>query len=108
MGQVKIVQGHGADGVVIGNLGFHLNFLAILTDLCGGLRPIPGLRGHVLCENVLLVEQHLKIRLHLVDGPSTAVESSEHGDQDIGIMLDVLQIEVVFVIVVGAFIVVQV
>ena len=46
----------------------------------------------------------MQIALHLVDGPRAAAQSGENGDQHIGVMLDAVQIVVVFVIVMGAFV----
>ena len=56
----------------------------------------------------MLVEQHLKVALHLVYGEGPLMERRQDGQQHIGIVLDLVQIVVILVIVVGLLIGVQI
>ena len=91
MGEVEVLQGHGAD-------------LIRLRVFCVW---IPGFRDDGLPEDILPVKEHLKRTLHLIQGPGALVIGGEQGNQDIGIMLDFIQIIPVLIIIVGAFVVIQ-
>ena len=54
------------------------------------------------------VKQHLKVALHLVYGEGPLMERRQDGQQHIGIVLDLVQIVVILVIVVGLLIGVQI
>ena len=56
----------------------------------------------------MLVKEGLKVSLYLVDGEHPIMESRQNGDQHIGVMLDLVQVEVILVIVVGGLIGVQI
>ena len=75
---------------------------------CVGLRAVSGFDNDLFGEDVLLFKQHLERTLHLVQRELSLMESRENGDQHIGVMLNIIQIEVIFVIVMSAFIVIQI
>ena len=104
MGEVEILQRDGADVPGVGNLYLVLVALAVRPRF----RPIPCFGGHGLGEDVLLFKQHLQIPLHLVQGEHPLMEGGQNGQQHIGVMLDLIQLKVVLVIVVGALVAVQV
>ena len=54
------------------------------------------------------IKQHLKVALHLVYGEGPLMERRQDGQQHIGIVLDLVQIVVILVIVVGLLIGVQI
>ena len=47
----------------------------------------------------------MKVALYLVDGEHPFMERRQNGDQHIGVMLDLVQVEVILVIVVGGLVV---
>ena len=104
MGEVEILQRDGADIPGIGNLHLVLIALVVRPRFC----PIPCFGGHGLGENVLLFKQHLQIPLHLVQGKHPFMEGGQDGQQHIGVMLDLVQVKVILVVVVGCLIGVQV
>ena len=113
VGQVEVFQGHIADIVVIGD--FHLVVIFFGRGLPGlrvsnfaGADPVlgavAGLHHHFLGEDVLAVKERLQSALHLGERPLALMERTQEGKQYIGIMLDPVQIKVVLVIIVGAFV----
>ena len=108
MGEVEVLQLHGADIVVV------IDPVAVRMGVAVRVRPgvrldvVPPLHLHRLGEDILLVEQHLKIPLHLVHGEGPLMERRQDGQQHIGIVLDVVQLIVVLVIVMGLLIGIQV
>ena len=66
------------------------------------------IRDSLFGEDVLLFKQHLERTLHLIQRELALVESRKNGDQHIGVMLNIVQIEVVFIIVVSAFVGVEI
>ena len=56
----------------------------------------------------MLVKEGLKVALYLVDGEYPFMECRQNGDQHIGVVLDLVQLEVILVIVVGSLVGVQV
>ena len=46
----------------------------------------------------MLFKEHFKLRLYLVNGEYPFMEGRQNGDQHIGVMLDLVQVEIVFVI----------
>lgn len=82
--------------------------VAVLVRPCVGFCAIPGFHHHILRENVLAVKQHLQRSLYLVYCPLSLMERTQKRKQHIGVMFDFVQIEVVFVIVMGAFIGIQI
>ena len=71
MGQVKILQGHVADVIVIG----HLHVVLIALTVRSGFRPIADLQCHGLGQGVLPVKEHLKLCLYVTDGKFSFMES---------------------------------
>lgn len=104
MAQIEVFKLHGADVIRVWNVHFILVALAVRPRL----RAISGFRGDRLGKDILLVEQHLKIVLYLVNGELTLMERRQDGQQHIGIVLDLVQIKMVLVIVVGLLIGVQI
>ena len=104
MGKVFVFQRHIADIPVIRD--FHLIIVALAV--CAGFRPVAHLHHHILGENVLAVKEHFQGALYLGKRPFPLVEHREDGDEHIGIVFDPVQVKMVFVIVVGAFVGVQV
>ena len=82
--------------------------VAVRVRPCVGFRAIPGFHHYIFRENVLAVKQHLQRSLYFVYCPLPLMERTQKRKQHIGIMFDFVQIEVVFVIVMGAFIGVQI
>ena len=104
MREVEILQGDGADIPSVGNLYLVLVALAVRPRFC----PIPCFGGHGLGEDVLLVKEHFQIPLHLVQGEHPLVKRRQDGQQHIGVMLDLVQVKVIFVVVVGGLVGVQI
>ena len=104
MGEIEVFELHVADVVVIRDaVGFRVR-VAVCVRPCVGLRAVSGFDDDLFGEDVLLFKQHLKRTLHLVQCELALVESRENGDQHIGVMLNIVQIEVVFIVVVSAFV----
>ena len=104
MGKIEVFQRHIADIVVIRNtVGFRMG-IAVCIRPCVGFCPVSGFDNDLFGKDILFIEQHLKCPLYLVQRELALVKSREDGDQNIGIMLDVIQIEVILVIVVSAFV----
>ena len=68
----------------------------------------PGFRFHCLRQRILTVKQGLQRVLYLVNRPRAAVNRRQHGDQHIGVMLNIVKVIGVFVVIMGAFVVVQI
>ena len=108
MGEIEVFELHVADVVVIRNaVGFRVR-VAVCVRPCVGLRAVSGFDDNLFGEDVLLFKQHLERTLHLVQRELALMESRENGDQHIGVMLNIIQIEVIFVIVMSSFIVIQI
>ena len=104
MAQIEVFKLHGANIPCVWD--FYLILIALAV--CSRLGAISGLRGDRLGKDILLVKQHLKIVLYLVNGKLTLMERRQNGQQHIGIVLDLVQIKMVFVIIVGLLIGVQI
>ena len=104
MAQIEVFKLHGADVIHVRNVHFIFVALAVRPRLCA----VACLRGDRLGKDILLVKQHLKIVLYLVNGELTLMERRQNGQQHIGIVLDLVQIKMVLVIVVGLLIGVQI
>ena len=108
MGEVEVFELHVADVVVIRDtIGFRVR-IAVCIRPCVGLRAVSGFDDNLFGEDVLLFKQHLERTLHLIQRELALMESRENGDQHIGVMLNIVQIEVVFIIVVSAFVGVEI
>ena len=108
MGEIEVFELHVADVVVIRDaIGFRVR-VAVCVRPCVGLRAVSGFDDNLFGEDVLLFKQHLERTLHLIQRELALMESREDGDQHIGVMLNIIQIKVILVIVMGAFIVIQI
>ena len=108
MGEIEVFELHVADVVVIRDaVGFRVR-VAVRVRPCVGLRAVSRFDDDLFGEDVLLFEQHLERALHLIQRELALVESRENRDQHIGVMLNIVQIEVVFIIVVSAFVGVEI
>ena len=108
MGEIEVFELHVADVVVIRDaVGFRVR-VAVCVRPCVGFRAVSGFDDNLFGEDVLLFKQHLERTLYLIQRELALMESRENGDQHIGVMLNIIQIEVIFVIVVSAFIVIQI
>ena len=108
MGEIEVFELHVADVVVIRDaIGFRVR-IAVCIRPCVGLRAVSGFDDDLFGEDVLLFKQHLERTLHLVQRELSLMESRENGDQHIGVMLNIVQIEVVFIVVVSAFVGVEI
>ena len=108
MGEIEVFELHVADVVVIRDaVGFRVR-VAVRVRPCVGLRAVSRFDDDLFGEDVLLFKQHLERTLHLIQRELALMESREDGDQHIGVMLNIVQIEVVFIIVVSAFVGVEI
>ena len=125
MRQVVVFQFHGADVIGIGHfililIFFHYGiapnivqigpgFLVLGMSLSNqGFSPVPGFRFHGLRQNVLFRKQHFQVGLHFRSGKDTFMEGGENRDQHIGIVFDGVQIVMVFIVGMSAFVGVQI
>ena len=108
MGEIEVFELHVADVVVIRDaIGFRVR-IAVCIRPCVGLRAVSGFDDNLFGEDVLLFKQHLERTLHLIQRELALMESREDGDQHIGVMLNIVQIEVILVIVMVTFKVIQI
>ena len=108
MGEIEVFELHVADVVVIRDaVGFRVR-VAVCIRPCVGLRAVSGFDDDLFGEDVLLFKQHLERTLHLIQRELALMESRENGDQHIRVMLNIVQIEVVFIVVVSAFVGVEI
>ena len=108
MGEIEVFELHVADVIVIRDaVGFRVR-VAVRVRPCVGFRAVSGFDDNLFGEDVLLLKQHLKRSLHLIQRELTLMESRENGDQHIRVMLNIVQIEVVFIVVVSAFVGVEI
>ena len=116
MTEVEVFQLHGAD--VIGVRHLHLVFvflrdpilqLIVIVGVAAGsdLHAVSGFRLHGLRKDILLFKEHIEDTTDLRDRPLSAHQRGDCGNQDIGIVFDVVQLIVVFVVIVLGFVVVQ-
>ena len=117
MGQIEVFQRHRTDVIIVGNL--HFIFVCLDAGRAGlrvcnrviagaGLRPVAGFNLHILRQRVLAVEDSLKQVAHLINRPFSLPERRQHGNQHIGVMFDLIQVKMVFVVIMGAFVIVQI
>ena len=67
-------------------------------------RAVSGFRGDGFRQDILLFKQHIEYAAYLGKRPLPAHKGGDGGDQHIGVMLDVVQIKMVLIVVVGAFV----
>ena len=108
MGEIEVFELHVADVVVIRDaVGFRVR-IAVCVRPCVGFRAVSGFDDNLFGEDVLLFKQHLERTLHLIQRELALMESRENGDQHIGVMLNIVQIEVILVVAVSAFVGVEI
>ena len=66
------------------------------------------LHGHGLGQDVLLFKEHFKFALHLGQCEHAVMQRGQNRDQHIGVMLDFVQIKMVFIVVVGGLVGVEI
>ena len=112
MGEVEVFQRDRADIPGVGNLHLVLVALniAVFVGVIAGARlgAVSGLRGDGFRKDVLLFKQQLQNAAHFVNRPFAALEGGDHGDEHIGIVFDLVQIKMVLVVVVSAFVAIQI
>ena len=116
MAEIEVFQRHIADVIVIRDL--HLIGVGLYAGFTGfGIghgscaypcfRPVTGFDHEILREDVLLLKQHFHRALHIRKRKLALVQRRENGDENIGIMFNRIEVKMVLVIVVCAFVVVQ-
>ena len=104
MAEIEVFQRDIADVVVIGNA----DLIRIALTVILRLPTIPGLHHNLFGEDVLLFKQHFQCALHLGKRELALMQCREDRDQHIGVMLNLIQIKVILVVAVGAFVIVQI
>ena len=108
MGEIEVFQRDRADVVVIRHLiGVRMG-VAVRVRPCVGFCAVVGFHHHIFGQNVLAVKEHLERTLHLIQRPFPLMQRRNHGNEYIGVMLDGVQIKVVLIVVMGAFVGVEV
>ena len=103
----KLFLAHDVDRQV-GEVFAFQRYIADVPGVGVPLAVIPGLHHDALGEDVLLLKEHIQRPLHLVQRPLPLMVGGEDGDKHIGVVPDLVQVEVVFVVGMGAFVGVQV
>ena len=104
VGQVKVFQLHIADVVSVG----YFHGVGVSLAVRPRFGAVAGFRFDGLGQDVLLFKEHGKVALYLPQSEHAVMQRGEDGGQHIGVMLDLVQIETVFVITgVQAFVVVK-
>ena len=70
MAQIEVFKLHGADVIRVRDV----HFICVALAVRSRLRAVARLRGDRLGKDILLVEQHLKIILYLVNGELALME----------------------------------
>ena len=104
MREIEVFQLDGADVVVIRN--FYLILIALAV--CSGNGAVAHLGHDGFRENILLFKEHLQRPAHLACRPCAVMQRGEDRCQNIGIVLDLVKVIVVFVVIMGAFIGVEI
>ena len=116
MAEIEVFQRHIADVIGVRDLNGVFIFLFVAfagvrvcdrPRACPGFCPVSGFNDDLFGEDVLLLKKHFERSLNLGERPFAFMKGRENGDQHIGVMLDVIQIEVILVIIVGGLVVVQ-
>ena len=116
MTEIEVFQFHGADVVGVWHLHIVFVFLCdpilqlvvIIGVVAGsGLRAVSGFRLHGLRKDILLFKEHIQNPADLADCPFSAHQRGDCGNQDIGIVFDVVQLIMAFVVIMLGFVVVQ-
>ena len=98
VGKVEVFQRDIADVIVVRHR--HLIVVALTVRPCD--RAVAYLDNHILSQNVLAVKKVLQRPLHLVQRPRALMERGDHGNQHIRIVFNGVEVKMVFVIIVGA------
>ena len=108
VGQILVLQLDGADVVFIRFLvGDNLRH-TIRANNDHHFCTVAYLHGHGLGQDVLLFKEHFKFALYLGQCEHTIMQRGQNRDQHIGVMLDFVQIKVVFIVVVGGLVGVEI
>ena len=108
MGKIEVFQPDRADVIIV------IDTVAVRMGVTVLVRPgvrfnvVPLFHLHRFREDVLLFKQHLKIALYFIQGELSLVERRKDGQQHIRVMLNVIQIVVILVIVMGLLIGIQI
>ena len=108
MGQVEVFQRDIADVIVIGHLVGVCMGVALRVRPCIGFGAVAGFHHDVFRQDILLVKEHGQVALYLPDGKYPVMERRQNGNQHIGVMADLVKVKMVFVIVVGGLVVIQI
>ena len=117
MRQIEVFQFHRTDVVGVRNLDFVLVFFGYSFSGVGvgvrgrsgtGFGAVSGLGFYSLRENILLLKQHLNYAPDLINRPLATVQGRNSRKQHIRVVFDIIEIIVIFIVVVGAFVVVKV
>ena len=90
VGEVEVLQGDGADVVIVVHPVAVGMGVAVLVRPCFGFDVIPPLCYHSFRQDILAVKEHLQRPLYLVDCPRPLMPCGENGGQHIGVMLDLV------------------
>ena len=102
MGEIEVFQRHGADVIiVIHPVGVAVG-VAVLVRPSVCFQVIPPFHHHILGQNVLAVKEHLERPPHLVQRPLALMERGDHRNQHIRIVFNGVKVKMIFVIIVGA------
>ena len=104
VGEIEVFQRDIADVIVVR----HLHLIVVALAVRPGNGTVAHLHHHILGQNVLAVKEVLQRPAHLVQCPRALMECGDHGDQYIGIVFNGVEVKMVFVVIVGAFVAVQV
>ena len=108
MGQIFVLQLDRADVVFIRLLVVDNLRHTIRANNDHRFCTITYLHGHGLGQDVLLFKEHFKFALHLGQCKNAIMERGQNRDQHIGVMLDFVQIKMVFIVVVGSLVGVEI
>ena len=98
VGKVEVFQRDIADVIVVR----HRHLIVVALAVRPGNGTVAHLHHHILGQNVLAVKEVLQRPAHLVQCPRALMECGDHGDQYIGIMLNAVDVKMVFIVIVGA------
>ena len=98
MGEIEVFQRDIADVIVVR----HLHIVVVSLAVRPGDGAVAHLHHHILGQNVLAVKEHLELPPHLVQRPLALMERADDGQQHIGIVFNGVKVKMIFVIIVGA------
>ena len=103
----KLVLAHDVDRQV-GQVGIFQRYIADVPGVGVSLAIMPGLHHDTLGKDILLLKEHIQRHLYLVQRPLSLMIGGEDRNEHIGVMPDLVQVEVVFVVGMGTLVGVQV